>query len=193
MAGGTSRRGGRRPGGHPARGTRPGRGGARSGAVLQHRRAAPRPAPAFAPRGPRRGGLGGMERGEPRRERGARSPAAAGRGAASSPPPAAPARPPSLSAAPNAERRCGVTCSGGSHLHAHGGAAVPRRAAPPRPRLPAPQPSPAGGRRPPPGPAAQPRHWPLGFSATDGLNEPGEVRAPLPRKTPVAIFSSLPT
>jgi len=43
----------------------------------------------------------------------------------SSPPPAAPARPPSLSAAPNAERRCGVTCSGGSHLHAHGGAAVP--------------------------------------------------------------------
>lgn len=41
-----------------------------------------------------------------------------------------PARRRSLPAAPIAERRCGVTCSAGSHRHAHGEPAPPRPAQP---------------------------------------------------------------
>lgn len=197
VAGGASRRGGPAASRPPGEGARPGRGaarsGARSGAVLQHRRAAPRPAPAFAPRGPRRGGLGGMERGAAQGARGAepsrcwlrsrRRRLSSSSGGSRSP--ALALRRPKRRAPVRSDVLRGIssTCTRWSRR------AVPCRAAPPRPRLPAPHPGPAGCHHPPAGPAVQPRQQ----QHDGGMNEPGQLRAPLPWKMPVAIFSSLPT
>lgn len=81
---------------------------------------------------------------------------------------AAPARPPSLSAAPNAERRCAVTCSG-QLIYMH-------TAEPPCRGCNSP------GSLPPP---------PTRFHPPARVK--GLLRAFRPRKSPVAIFSTSPT